>query len=181
MANSRGALPFGLWPIVALFLVAFSIMALSSVAARSARKPSVSSQKLRSGGSRYHFHNTEKCFMRGINDRRARNGLHRLKWDRQIGYVARRHATSMARSTSVLHDRKLGHEVTHWRALGQNTGRGWRCDSLLEAFWRSSGHRHNILGKWSWMGVGARWRDDRLYVQQVFEYRSNPGNIYRYP
>jgi uncharacterized protein YkwD len=119
--------------------------------------------------------------MRKINDRRAARGLRRLEWDQHIGYVARRHARRMARRGAVWHDLRLARRVTHWRTLGQNSGTGGRCRRLFKAFWRSSGHRRNILGKWRFVGVGAGWRSGRLFVQQVFEYRSDPGNIYGFP
>ena len=119
--------------------------------------------------------------MRKINRRRAARGLPRLRRDRQIGYVARRHARWMARAGNVAHDGWLTAKVTNWRALGQNSGRGKVCRTLFRAFWRSSLHRRNILGRWRYFAVGARRRRGDLYVQQVFEYRSNPGNIWGWP
>jgi len=128
------------------------------------------------------FKHAERCVMKRINRRRARQGLHKLRWDKQLAYVARRHAKAMARAGGgIWHDSNLGQRVTRWRALGQNTGRGRRCRSLVKAFWRSSGHRANILGRWRYQGVGIKWRRGRLYVQQVFESRNNPGNVYTYP
>ena len=132
-------------------------------------------------GSGFRFKRVERCFMRKVNRRRVRQGLGRLRWDRQIGFVARRHARRMARSRSVSHDYGLSRRITHWLALGQNSGRGGRCRSLFRAFWRSPHHRANILGRWRFFAVGARWRRGNLYVQQVFEYRSDPGNIWGLP
>lgn len=133
-------------------------------------------------GRSYRFKHAERCLMKRINRHRARRGLHRLHWDKQLGYVARRHAKAMARAGGgIWHDSKLGQKITRWRSLGQNTGRGSRCRSLATAFWRSSGHRANILGRWRFQGVGIEWRNGRLYAQQVFESRINPGNVYTYP
>jgi uncharacterized protein YkwD len=87
----------------------------------------------------------------------------------------------MARTAGVSHDPRLTRKVTRWRSLGQNSGMGKRCRGLFRAFWRSSGHRSNILGRWRFVGVGVRRSNKRLYVQQIFEYRSNPGNIYGHP
>jgi uncharacterized protein YkwD len=135
----------------------------------------------RSSRPDYPFKRSEKCFMRKINNKRERRGLRRLRWDRQIGYVARRHARRMARVTSVWHDDALGDHVTRWRSLGQNTGGGYHCGTLFRRFWKSSEHRANILGRWRHVGVGAKRNHGRLYVQQVFEYRTNPGNTFGYP
>jgi hypothetical protein len=46
---------------------------------------------------------------------------------------------------------------------------------------QSSTHRHNILGRYRFMGIGVGNRNGRLYVQQLFESRANPGNIYHFP
>jgi uncharacterized protein YkwD len=131
--------------------------------------------------SRYSFHKAEKCMMRKINKRRANQGKQRLEWDRQLGYVARKHARRMARDRTIYHDNNLGSKVTRWRALGQNVGTGSGCHSLFKLFMRSSPHRHNIMGRWRHVGVGSTVKGGRLYVMHVFENRRNPGNIYNYP
>jgi hypothetical protein len=51
----------------------------------------------------------------------------------------------------------------------------------MRAFLGSYEHRDNILGHWRFMGVGTKWRGHRLYVQQIFEARRNPGNVYHRP
>lgn len=119
--------------------------------------------------------------MENINRIRASHGKRRLNWDKQLGYVARLHARRMAERTAVWHDKELARRVTRWRRVGQNTGRGDDCSQLLRAFWRSPGHRENILGRWRFVGAGTEWRNGRLYVQQVFESRRDPSNIYSYP
>ena len=129
----------------------------------------------------WHFRGNERCFMRKINKRRARHGLRKLEWDKQVGFVSRVHAKNMAGNKGVYHDGNLGSRVTHWRSLAQNTGGGGHCGKLFRSFWHSSVHKQNILGRWRHMGVGAKWRDGMQYVQMVFEHRRNPGNIYHRP
>ncbi len=119
--------------------------------------------------------------MRRINRVRARHGRRRLQWDKQLGYVARRHARVMAANRAVYHDSNMGSEITRWRALAQNTGGGRGCKRVSRAFMRSTSHRANVLGRWRHLGVGVERRGGRLYVQQVFEYRADPGNIYHWP
>ena len=133
------------------------------------------------GGGGYSYKRAERCMMRKVNHARARRGHRKLDWDKQLAYVARRHANSMADRGYIFHDSNLGQEVTRWRSLGQNTGKGSRCRRLFRAFMRSSTHRHNILGHWRHMGVGTERRGGRLYIQHVFETYRNPGNIYSYP
>ena len=133
-------------------------------------------------GVRYHFRATEKCLMAKINEKRARHGLRKLKWDRQLGFVARAHAEKMARrNRGFWHDRRLGSKVTRWRRLGQNTGFASGCRSMFNAFWNSRLHRRNLMGSWRYTGVGVARRGGRIYAQQVFESRSNPGNVFSFP
>jgi uncharacterized protein YkwD len=183
MAHPRAALASSWWAVMLVLLLGCVMAlidatpALSKVAAARASKRSPSED----GGSRYHFNRVEKCFLRKINRRRFRNGLRLLRWDRHVGFVARLHARKMARTAVVVHDAGVGHKITHWRALGQNSGAGGSCRGLIRRFWASPAHRANILGRWRFMGVGTRWRNGYLYVQQIFEFRSNPGNVYGYP
>ena len=136
------------------------------------------------GSSDWSFNRIERCFMRKVNDKRAQFGLQRLEWDKQVGWVSRRHAYAMASTGSVWHDDQLGAKITNWSMLGQNSGRGAQgghCGGLFRAFWRSGPHRANILGSWRYMGIGGTRHYDRLYVQMAFESRVNPGNIYSRP
>ena len=96
--------------------------------------------------------------MRKINRVRQNNGLRALRWDKQMGYVARRHARQMATNNSVYHDGNMGSEITRWRRLAQNTGAGRNCKSLFRSFMRSPSHRANILGTWRFMAVGIDYR-----------------------
>jgi uncharacterized protein YkwD len=133
------------------------------------------------GTSRYNFKRSERCLMREVNRIRARHGLRRLYPDKQLGYVARRHAETMSNNRGVYHDYNVDEKVTRWWKLGQNTGRGASCRSLIRAFMNSRSHRGHILGQFRFMGFGTQKRGGRLYVQQLFESRLNPGNIYNYP
>ena len=132
-------------------------------------------------GSNYSFRRSEKCMMRRINRARHRHGMGRLHWDKQLGYVGRRHARRMAERGYIFHDSRLGSRVTRWRVLGQNVGRGGGCKVLFRAFMHSAKHRSNILGHWRYVGVGAKRRGGRVYVHHVFELYRDPGNTYRYP
>jgi uncharacterized protein YkwD len=137
-------------------------------------------QVARAGGG-WSFSRKEACFMRKINRARRSRGRHSLNWDRQAGYVARRHARTMASHGYVFHDANLGQVITRWRRLGQNSGKGSGCRGLFWAFMRSSAHRSNILGRWRHMGVGVDRAGGRVYVQQIFEHRRDPGNIWHRP
>ena len=119
--------------------------------------------------------------MRKINAARKRNGLGGLGFDKQLGVVARRHAKSMAANNGLYHDSNMGNEITRWRRLAQNTGVGSGCRQIHRTFMHSSQHRYNTLRQWRFVGVGTEKRNGRMYAQVVFEYRSDPGNVYHYP
>ena len=130
--------------------------------------------------SSYRFKRGENCMMRRINNIRARHGLRRFQADKQLAYVARRHANTIASAGGVWHD-DVANKVTRWRRIGQNTGRGNSCRSLTRAFMNSPSHRAHILGRFRYMGLGTQKRGGRLYVQELFETRRDPGNIWHYP
>jgi uncharacterized protein YkwD len=132
-------------------------------------------------GSKYRFKFGEKCFMRKINKARRYHGLRPLTRDKQLGYVARLHARKMASDSSVWDDLSIGHRVTRWTALANNTGRGGGCRQLNWAFRQSAFHHANMLGPYRYVGVGVAWHHGNMYVSENFEAHSNPGNIYRWP
>jgi uncharacterized protein YkwD len=131
----------------------------------------------RAGGGNS-WNNPERCFMKKINKARARHGLRKLRADHDLGYVAIRHARRMASKETMYEQGDLGSKVTNWKTLGQNTGMGGKCRSLFKAFMASAPHQANILGDYKYFGLGAKWRNNRLYVQQIFESKKDPGNIY---
>jgi uncharacterized protein YkwD len=183
MGDSRAAFRGGRWAVMTALLLGFAAALVSNVHATSSPTERASRHGGRDGRARgFDFRGIERCFMSKLNNQRDRKGLRQLKWDEQIGYVARRHARAMAKQGRVEHDYRVGRRVTRWLALAQNTGSGKSCMEIVRAFWWSSGHRANILGRWRYVGVGVgRARHGRVYVQQIFEYRSDPGNVYRFP
>lgn len=157
-----------------------SLLALLVLGAFSA--PSLAAEQAASSqsGSAYRFKDKERCLMRKVNRARYKRGKRKLGWDKQMGYVARKHSRRMAAANGVWHDDVAG-KITRWRRLGQNVGRGGGCKRLFRSFMGSSGHRANILGTWKFMGVGVTRAGGRIYVAQIFESRRDPGNVYNYP
>jgi hypothetical protein len=87
----------------------------------------------------------------------------------------------MAHQASVWDDPAVGHRVTHWTSLGNNTGRGNGCRQLNRAFRYSAPHKANMIGHFHYVGVGVAWYHGYMYVSENFESHRNPGNIYRWP
>lgn len=166
---------FSGWKLFLAVLMS-GVVALTSIPVRD-----ISGSVDSSAASRYRFKRSERCLMRRINDIRARRGLSRLRPDKQLAYVARQHATAMSRTGGVYHDPNISWKITRWNRLAQNTGRGRSCRSLTKAFMNSATHRKQILGRFRFMGFGTQKSGGRVYVQQLFESRRDPGNVYRYP
>lgn len=139
------------------------------------------SQAGETGGNRYRFTRVERCLMKKINRHRAHRGKRRLEWDKQLGYIGRRHARRMARAGSIWHAGNLDDAVTRWRRLGQTVGGARRCRALFRAFWRSTSHRNIMMGRWRFVGVGTKRKNGFVFVLQIFESRRNPGNRFTYP
>lgn len=81
----------------------------------------------------------------------------------------------MARHHRIYHDSNLPYEVSGWRALGENVGRGSTARQVHRAFMGSSTHRSHILStRYNQIGVGAvRGSDNYLYVTEVFAGRGS--------
>ena len=133
------------------------------------------------GEPRYRLNGLEKCMIKKINGARARHGLRRLDTDKQIAYVARRHARTMARRNVVFDDANLPSKVTRWRSLAANDGEGPSCRRTFKALMHDSAHRANIMGNYNFVGVGTHKRGRWVFVSQIFEWRRNPGNRWHYP
>ncbi len=168
---------------VRLFLTAalmIGFLSFTGAGIKPAAKRGDSMTLVSRGGGSFHFTKSEKCMMRKINQARARRGLNRLRFDKQLGYVARRHARVIAKERLIYHD-DIANRITRWNALGQNTGRGTKCWGNHKAYMRDPYHRASIFGPYKYIGVGAQWGGSKLYSQQIFEAHRNPGNIYHRP
>ena len=113
-----------------------------------------------------------------MNQARRNHGLERMRLDKQLSKVARRHSKRMARHSALFHSSmtKLGQIVTRWRLLAENVGRGDGIAAIHRAFMKSSAHKANILrGALRHVGVGVVRRSGTIYVSVVFESRRDPG------
>lgn len=115
-------------------------------------------------------------FMRLINEERASRGLAPLKayWDLQDD--AREHSKYMDQVDDLHHNPSLSEVASpdYWSRLGENVGVGAGVASLHRAFMNSEGHRDNVLGDFTHIGVGVH-HPDRLWVTVVFMKASVEG------
>lgn len=112
---------------------------------------------------------SEEAFLDLINDERRQRGLNALKgyWDLQDD--ARSHSVVMENGDHLHHNPNLSSVTVpgYWQSLGENVGVGPSVESLHRAFMNSEGHRRNILGDWTHIGIGVR-RPDKMWVTVVF-------------
>jgi uncharacterized protein YkwD len=110
----------------------------------------------------------EADFVSRLNAERAQRGLPALSVDGQLTHVARDWSDQMIASGGISHRPNLRAAVTDAAAaLGENVGRSALTGAseaelvarIHRAFMDSPGHRHNVLGDWTHVGVGVRVTD----------------------
>jgi hypothetical protein len=104
--------------------------------------------------------------------------MRRLSSRSDLNAIAERHSRDMARHRRIYHDSNLPYEVSGWRSLGENVGRGSSARSVHRAFMSSSVHRAHILGsRYNQIGIGAvRGSDNYLYITEVFAGRGSTSS-----
>ncbi|TVR20789.1 MAG: CAP domain-containing protein [Nitriliruptor sp.] len=111
----------------------------------------------------------EAEFLCNINAERQEVGLPGLRVVAELTDVARAHSGRMADASLLYHNPNLASEVSNWRVLAENVGRGHSVGSLHQALMESRGHRANILNtSITEVGVGVEARGSTLWVTQVF-------------
>ena len=99
-------------------------------------------------------------------ERQIRN-IPLLKYNQDLFDNAQNHATWMAQSGSLRHQR-LGKQG--WRMMGENIAMGQRTeDQVMNGWMQSSGHRSNILNRgYEYIGVGIAKGNRGLFWCVVF-------------
>ncbi len=104
-----------------------------------------------------------------INGERAGSGLNTLCTHGDLTAFARNHTADMIEAGSIFHSSNLGSAASGWTAMGENVGMGPNVSVLHSAFMSSSGHRANILGDYTHIGVGIDLAaDGTMFVTVVF-------------
>ena len=111
----------------------------------------------------------EQAFVDAINAERAAAGLDALTPAGDLTELGRRHSTTMADADHLHHNPSLAADVSGWRKVGENVGRGPAVDRIHDAFMASASHRRNVIdAEWTEVGVGVIVRDGQLWVTEVF-------------
>lgn len=113
-----------------------------------------------------------------INVERRSRGLQPLAPNVQLTGVARGWTPKMVSAGKLSHNPNLGKQVSGaWARLGENVGvahpgGGEVAESIVnrlhKAFMNSPGHRANVLGDYTQIGLGAVWSNGSLWITVVF-------------
>jgi uncharacterized protein YkwD len=91
-----------------------------------------------------------------VNSDRAANGLGPLSANGSLASVAQSWAQQMAASQTMSHNPNVAAQVpAGWSRVGENVAHGFASGAATEVGWmNSAGHRANILGDYTAVGVG---------------------------
>lgn len=110
----------------------------------------------------------EGDFASRINSFRGSNGQGGLSRSGSLDSYARSWAKKMAGSGGLSHS-NLSALLPPWASAGENVGVGGSVGSIFDALASSSGHRGNMLGDFTHMGVGVyQDSDGALWTAHVF-------------
>lgn len=108
------------------------------------------------------------------NAERTSRRLGVLETASDLQAFAQRRAEEMAQAKRLWHTPNLGDQISNWRRLGENVGRGKSLADIHQGFMASESHRYNILlPDFSQIGAGIASNGDQLYVAVVFRQPSS--------
>lgn len=110
--------------------------------------------------------------VRLVNAARAEHRLAPLAIEPGLMVLARKHAALMAARDDILHmgvNPPAGRKAGVWPKFAENAGTSTSIAGVHAALLRSPGHRANILGAFTHIGVGVvEGVGGQLYVMQIF-------------
>ena len=122
----------------------------------------------------------EQGFVDKINAERTSRNLRPLIFDMQIRDVARAWSDQMASSGNFVHNPNYASQMpAGWSRAAENIAWGSGSNAtvavLHQALMNSEGHRANILGDFTRVGVGVTVRDGQMWVTENFgKYANDP-------
>lgn len=128
---------------------------------------------------------TELLLARLLNQKRFANDVSKLRLDKHLSRVSRKHTSEMIRADALEHTpiATLAERVTNWIELGENIGRSTvSIRNILKAMMDSPVHRANILNPtFTYVGVATERAGGRLWATITFEAREDPGTTLNMP
>ncbi|WP_406035825.1 CAP domain-containing protein [Nocardioides sp. NBC_00163] len=104
------------------------------------------------------------------NSARADAGLDPLTRDSALDSLARKWAYKIAADRALSHNPDLAEQVPEgWQGVGENVAMGYRTGAEMHRGWMNSdGHRANILGDYTHIGISFVEVDNTTWGVQVF-------------
>lgn len=103
------------------------------------------------------------------NSDRVGNGRRTLTTAGDLQGLAQRRADEMAAARTLSHTPELGKQVSNWRKLGENVGRGKSLGEIERSYMGSVPHRENILSvDFTEVGVGVAVGGEHIYTAVIF-------------
>jgi|GEM_PF-4426259 hypothetical protein len=112
----------------------------------------------------------ESTFLNLLNDTRRAHGLGPVTMNSALSYDARRWTGEMVRAGGLSHTpgtrmvNEVARVVPSWQRIGENVGYASTVQQLHNALYNSSGHRANMLGDYSHVGIGVAYSSGRVWV-----------------
>jgi hypothetical protein len=117
-----------------------------------------------------------------LNTYRAANGRSSLRLSAELTSKAQAWSERMAASGQLSHSTLSAGVSSGWEALAENVAQNYSVQAAQVALQNSPGHRTNMLGSYTEMGVGvAEGSGGTIWVTQVFARRSTPTAGYQLP
>lgn len=109
------------------------------------------------------------------NSARAANGLKPLVLDEQMTKVAQDWSATQAREGRMYHNPNYSKQIPGgWTRAAENVAYGYAVNSVVNGWMNSPGHKANILGDHTSIGIGvAKDSNGRNYYTQVFAKYAN--------
>jgi uncharacterized protein YkwD len=89
------------------------------------------------------------------NAYRVAQGLPRLATRKDLHRVSQRWSRKMAAAGQMTHNPSYAAQIpSGWTAAGENVAAGYPVGKVTPAWWHSPGHRANMLGDYTHIGIG---------------------------
>lgn len=122
---------------------------------------------------------SEVKILEQVNEERNKRNLPPLELNGQLKQAADLHASNMVRLGEMSHTLNVPGQKTltdrmkvvgyQWVFIGENIAEGYKEDKVVDGWMNSSGHRANILGNFTEMGIAVRYSaKGRPYYCQTF-------------
>src|SRR5690606_11367005 len=112
----------------------------------------------------------ETAFLNLLNDTRPAHGLRPVTMNSALSYDARRWTGQMVSAGKLSHtpETRMTSEVQrvvpNWQRIGENVGYASTVRQLHDALYASTGHRNNMLGDYTHVGIGVAYRGGQVWV-----------------